>query len=1006
MNAELVVVPFERHVERELGARRRAIAWGRLLDRLAQAFLPDVRRATPEHTRLALADVASRLDHPSFVRARSLGAASWEHMVDALDDAILELRRADVDGRTLRAVADARPSLRGLARLLADAIDALDSRLRGAKGKLVDGRAIESLLADAIDAAAPAAVPVALEASELVVRAFVRFDPCVARLVRVIEGALEHEGGGVRIELGSFATRLDAMRERDPLEVLIDRAGALLGIPPETVPLSRRLGDFTGDGAPADPTAVSIAIAESASAQARAAVLAVMKALRAGTPIERIAVAANDEESLGAVRRLFDEASIPHYDARGPAPARAGIVAFTLDVLSVAARGFPRREVARLLRSTYVDAKKIAGGGKLRPRAVLAVLASALERTPTAHRGDAAATLVHTALVGLEDHEDVEELGAALRRIVSTLGETGVPRSRIEHVTAARVLIDALGLRVRALGLARGVLATDDVAAGVARAELGALAADSHAWEVFADALARYEAAARELALDRAVAPETFEHELRRALESGLPLPSGGRAFAVRIGRPSELAFDVLDEIVVLDANDGVFPRQGSSEGLLSAELAGALMEHDPRRAPPAESERAAAQLAELATVAASASHVTVAYRTEDAGGAALAPAAFVLWLERAGVTSSRWSDAPRAIRPVSPREHELLLLAIAPAYASRSPSAERRAEREIERERWHDRHAANHAAIASENAGALPAVDAIRLIIEQETGGGARPLSVTALERVATCPFQGFASSVLRAGEDRGPEDRPDAREEGTMVHDALRAVFEGAKELLRARPRDREAIQARAEAILAERFRDDRGPLHELAVRRLVEEVKRVLAVAIADDAWDFEAAELAFGVADVAPFVAEAEGARLSLRGTIDRVDVGKYAAAVRVIDYKRAVSASVRPDDLGTVRLQVPVYAARAREHFGVPGAEGRYLATQTPDAAESIDLAGKLAMLLADDAAELRRSLVGLIDPVRRGDVAPRPRAPTVCDRCDLHGGCRRPRFVTEEEEEP
>ncbi len=1002
----LIVVPFERHVERAMQRGERAMAFPRVVDAFARELLPGVRFGGPEHTRLALAEAARDLSHPPLRRARELGALSWERMLDTLDDALLELRRADVDAAYLRGVgARSGASVRAL--LLADVLDAVDARLAAAD--LVDGRAREARIASALEGARDGAalVRAVLEADAVEVRSFLAFDARTARLLREFARVL---GGApaFRLELPSFAAPLDALRERDPLEILIDRAGALLGEPPDTFTVARRLGDFTGDAPPVEPERVSIATCESAEGQARAALLSVMRALARGVPVEQIGIVSpgGDEETLVPLRRLAEEAGVPLYDARGPAPARAGIVAYALEALAVGPRGLPRRDVARLLRSTYLLAgKELAGEGA---RGKLAAIASALEATPTIPRATARESLLHTADVGLSRHRARTELVAVTERIANVLERPAGVRSRAEHVAVARDLFQELGLRVRAEGLARSVLGTDQVPTGVARAELRALAADAHAWEVLHGALVRYEQAVAELAVTTPIAAEVFAHELRRALEAGPPLPGGGRAFAVRVGRLEELAFEPLAHVVVLDANDGVLPRHDDAEGLAGGELAAALRDADARRAPWGEGERGAAQLAALAVLCDRAASVVVAHRTEDDAGAALAESAFVLWLGRAGVARERFTSAPLTTNPLSAREHDLLLLPLAPEYAARLPSAQRRAERERARERWHDRIEADLATAASSEVGLIEGEAA--LVLAQETGV-ARPLSVTALERIGACPFQGFASVVLRAGEDLGPDDRPDVREEGTMVHEALCVVFEGTRELLRQRPRDEAAIRERARALLDEHFAETTTPLRALAIARMREEILRVLDVAIADLAWDFDRAELPFGAGDegLPPFVVEGEDAPLRLRGTIDRVDVAHDVAAVRVIDYKRSVKYDVRVDDIGVTRLQIPVYAACARAAHGVPRAEGAYVPTQTPEMHQRPELAARVEELLADDAAELRRALLRVVAPLRRGEVAPRPITPAVCTRCDLDGGCRRPRFVSgelEAEEQP
>jgi len=1003
----LLVVPTERHVERAGREGIGALTWARLRERLAAAFLPRVVWAAPETTRIALAEVASGLgeDEPLLARVRASGAAAWEGTLDAIDEALGELYAADVAPEALAELERAGGAVGERARFLRVCLERLEARLHAAG--LVDGRRVASSLAWELARHTPAEVAQAVGTPVLVARFLLHWDPADAALWRALAASLDL----ARVELPSFASPLDATRERDPLERIFDASCELLGEPPETAPIARTLGDFTllGGAEPDTLARVDVGKAASSEAQARAAVVTVLRALAKGAPIERVAVAVTriDEQVLVPLRRLFDEARIPVYDARGPAPTGAGIVAFALELLELGARGLPRRTVARVLRSSYLDARRVTGlTDPRRARGALERLATALEQVPTAHGDQPVDVFVATAATfRAERIEESEERAALAGRIAAALMPSAKRVSRKAHVAAARALLGAFGLRFRVDGASRDVLAKDDAPTGVARAELLALAADSHAWDVLEDALARYELAAAQLGAEERCTSSTFVHELRRALEAGPPPPGGGRVGAVRIARLGELAGEELDLLVVVDANEGALPVTEGEGGLVTRALASALRKRSVRAAPVDTELRSARQLGALALAASGAARIQLLFRSADDGGAVLAPAPLVLWLVRSGVLPTSWSEGPLASHPLSERERDLVLMASAPDRARRlAPAAARRALVESVRERFHEGFRPTDLPMI----GRLDEDRVLCTLLEQETGGGARPLSVTAVERMAECSFQGFARQVLRATEDAALEDTPDRREEGIVVHDVLRAIFEACVELWPVRPRDGDSIRARARETLDAIFASPSTQLRALSASRVREEALRVVEVAIADEAWDFAAAEREFGSDGGWPaWTVEQCAARVSLRGKIDRYDVAHGRAAVRVIDYKRSVSVKVLPKDLGLTALQVPVYARVTASQLGVPRAEGLYLPTLTPETPATAAFTARWEEILREDDEGLARIDVTVLDVVRKlraGDVSPEPISPSVCERCHLEGGCRRPRFAVHQEE--
>jgi len=1050
----LVVVPTERHAERFARAGRRAETRASLERRLVAELAPDVRLATPEETRVALAEalgtaaMGDRLLEP-LARA---GGASWMRTVDAIDAAIGALRAARVSSEMLEAVERGGGPAARRAWTLRRAARALDGRLAAAS--LEDGRASGDVLAAAIAAADPRRVRDAASASRVVARFVVAWDARDRAWWSALDASLQRLGGEAVIELPSFAHPLDAERDRDPLEVLFDDLAQAMGEPPRAATIASPLGDLRLEGAPPrgapgddpggaaadDPGGgagdarhfeavasadaprhgVELRQAADAHAQARAAVDAVFHAIAAGAPVEQIAigVARIDEEVLGPLRLALAEARLPAHDPRGPAAAAAAIVASALDAHALASRGLPRLGVASLLRSRYLDASRAAAiddPGEAR-RALLR-LASALERVPSASGPDPVSRLEATAAAYDPD------LAKVARRIGELLWSVERAATRAQHLCAARELWTELGYPARAGFDARTTLARDDAPSGLARAELLALSRDAHAWEVLAAALDDYDRAiARLHASATAVKSDVFRHELVRALEAGGPPPGAGRAGAVRIARLTEVAGEPLACLVVLDANEGVLPSAPQGHPLLPDVVVARLREIDPRRAPAPHAVVAARDLATLALAASRASRIVLVHRTRDEAGSLLEPAPLVSWLARGSVPSSSWSGSPLAGSPLTLRDARLRALAapFAPADAAAIRDAiaaepARRARIERARESFHGSSRAADAV-----TGALAADEGVARALTAATGGGDAPLPVTGLESFARCAFQGYASQVLRARDDASPRETPDAREQGTLAHEALAAAFRATRTMWSARPRDAESIRARAlEAAdgFLQRHASASG-LRRLALDQARDAVARVVAWSLADVDFDFALAEQGFGDGADGSWPAypiEVDGVRARLRGKIDRVDVAAAGAKrVRVVDYKSKSGAKKADKALGKDALQVPLYAAVAAAALGAIDASGRYLPMQEldPTNAPGKDFLEAWRALFAtlgdardEGATKLHLTIASSLRDIRAGALAPRAREEATCDVCSYDGACRRPRFVINEEPE-
>ncbi len=1024
--SELVVVTAERQVELAAKDGIRAETRRRLCDRLAAAFLQNARFAGPATARAALASVLpNALEGDASVARLQRSAEAWERTIDAFDDAIDALRADGVDARALGEVEDGEP----IARLLRRAMNALDARLE--RAGLVDERLRPWRLASAMTRVPAEEVARVIGATSLRARNVVRWDAAEAAWWRAAGSALARVSGGAVVELPVVTKPIDATRASDPFEIVLADVARVLDEAPIEIGIERVVGDatFTGEVPDVARERIEIRRALDADAQARAVVAAVGEALEAGIATDRVAIAVphGSERARAALVRHFEEAGIALHFSAGRVEGALADVAFAL--LDVGTAGLPRRDVASLVRSRALDPSALTEVAEPRAaRASLRDFAEALERTAAAEVDEPLERLVATATALESPARD--RRGALARRIGAALLRPARPGTRAEHARRARTLFAEVGLAARAGGAIRAALARDEPRSGITRCELEAYARDARVLEALGSAVDELERVGLALG-DETCAPETFVHELRRALRVR-GTAGAARAGAVRAVGLEQLAGEPLELLVVVDANDGVLPARASGAGVVTPALHEALLRREERRG--GAHIEAARSLVELAAAAHRARRLVLCHRVTDDDGAALAPSPLVSWLERGGVEAAAFHSAPLLGAPVTMRERELALIAVAPDRAERlAPHAARVAAREAERELLH--------ATSDPSLGRLPRAAELRALLELETGGGARALSVTAIERMSRCAFQGFAAQLLGAlDDDPRTEDAPDRREEGILAHEALGAAFTAAAPLWRARPRDRRAIEEvaafAADAVLAR----SGGALVRASLDRMRLEVARIVSLAIDDVEWDFAYSERGFGNAgDEWPaLVLEDARGRVTLRGRIDRVDVSakrdvangdvdvsakrdvangdvdvsaKRDVAngdvdvsangdVCAIDYKRRVSLPAIAD-LGQSAIQVLLYAIVARRELSARTARGRYLSTLSPrPTSQQFD--ARFAALVdpaPDGSTEVTRAALERIHSLRDGEIAPVPSAPKWCAQCGLDGACRRPRFA-------
>jgi hypothetical protein len=1036
-DGELYVVPSERHVERLAREGKQAETLTSLRSRLAAALLPELAFADRRECRLVLgmalegaeasgpgqlglfggvvpeaaprtAPAEARAD-PLLAAVRARGGASWARLIAALDDAIGVLRARGGTIEHLDRVGKSKGFLGTRARTLAAAMRALDARLAAAGAR--DERLTAALVAEAIVNAEASRVEEILRYRRLRGRWLLAWEPCDLAWWRALDDKLVPRGGGARVVLPTFDRPLAGNRERDPLDALADEVARGLDAPAESETIEPVLGDLTGaDGGDGtlggDPERVELVSASDAVAQARAAAAAVVRALKGGAAMERIAIAfpVLDERARGPLRRALEEEGIVAYESRGAPPSQAPVIAGALLALD-AATSLDRHTVARLLRSGWLDAPRLTGEDRRDAERRIARIARTLESFATAAGEDAAARLLRTATTRTpgrasraNDEEDERERDRDVTlatQLVAMLSRTLKATTRIQQVQAARSLWTDLGIGARA---GRGGLASftsDAVPTGVARASRLAIARDARAWDALVSALDLYETTAHRVgARDQIIDALGFRLELVELLDTGATQPAAGRAAAVRIATLADVAGDALDLLVVLDANEGLLPRDDAQDALVSDSLAEAIATVS-RGAfvAPAKGARRARELTALALAAAEAKHVLLAFAREDGAGAPLGPSAVVDALERAGV-------------PVLTTE---------PEPPRRSGADVRvRVARERERESFFLDPARPRSDVVGDLA---PGQEAARLLVA-ETGGAERALAVTGLERFARCAFMGYAQVVLatRATDMKG--ELPDAREEGTLIHEALAAAFLATRELWARRPRATAEIFERGEAAAGEVLERWQGhaPLRSVIRLRVRDAVRAVLRVALEDETWDFSLAEQTFGARSEGAWpalVLADDDQRLSLRGSIDRIDRAHDGRALRVIDYKRSkTTVQASTSSLGETALQVPLYACVASRQIGLV-ATGAYAPTQARDVGPASKVIAKVAARMdelvdraaSNPLAEIEKRALSIVASARSGTLVPIPASESECRLCEFSGGCRKPRFAMAAAEE-
>jgi len=288
------------------------------------------------------------------------------------------------------------------------------------------------------------------------------------------------------------------------------------------------------------------------------------------------------------------------------------------------------------------------------------------------------------------------------------------------------------------------------------------------------------------------------------------------------------------------------------------------------------------------------------------------------------------------------------------------------------------------------------------------------RGVAPTSLERYAQCPFQYFATQVLRLQPLETPESvvELDARSRGELCHALLRAFYE---RLQRDGPSVAEVDADDASRLLASVappvfavFEKEHWVGYPLLWSLAREETLWLVEQLLREDLRELRQS----GYVPV-KFEVEAKGrfgpglpaplSTVPIRGILDRVDARQEngQTIVRVVDYKYTQSGASKDKDLTTAavrgfRLQPPLYLLAAREVLGQPAvpesAAFYFLAPNRKDG--PVDRSVLDASCWdGETGARIGRSLALILEGIKAGRFFILPGG--YCDHCDYAEVCRR-----------
>jgi RecB family exonuclease len=272
--------------------------------------------------------------------------------------------------------------------------------------------------------------------------------------------------------------------------------------------------------------------------------------------------------------------------------------------------------------------------------------------------------------------------------------------------------------------------------------------------------------------------------------------------------------------------------------------------------------------------------------------------------------------------------------------------------------------------------------------------------VSVSRIDRYLKCPFQFFASEVLKLEEEPDDEDSPPPLERGRFLHALFEGFFRewqrrgrgsiGANEVPEARQLLLELSEAALSTLPEAEAGLERTRLYGSAAGAGI--IDRVLSME-AERPGSIDRRLIEYELDDAFVFRrANGETRIVPLRAKIDRVDL-LAGGGFRVIDYK---SKNV-PDLKRTIQLQVYTSAVEQQLHkAGDPSrrpSEAFYLSMEGPSPIKALRPAKGQSLDDVLMAAEER--MVQAIDDIGAGHFPARPVPRSLCAMCPFDSVCRK-----------
>lgn len=408
------------------------------------------------------------------------------------------------------------------------------------------------------------------------------------------------------------------------------------------------------------------------------------------------------------------------------------------------------------------------------------------------------------------------------------------------------------------------------------------------------------------------LAPREFLVRIRAMLAGDLALTTGP-ARGVQVIEAQAASHRSFDHLFLVGMNLGRFPRRAPSSLLLGEQEREALRAAGLPLDNTAEWDTRERELFE-ALVNGAKQEVTLSYTTLDETGADAIPSSFIALAGGRAADPSNRRDLPALPFPGS---------------ADLLEHARRTAE--IERDRVTGRLSPWNGAIEDES---------LRAWLAQEFGEG-RVWSPTGIEEYAKCPWAWFSRRLLRLDERNDPDEDIDPKARGTVLHDALRRFYDGARDRVGGpvflQPSDRAWAEGLLRVSLAEALAEAQSavwlghpalrPVKQAELERML---LRFLAFEIEENRKTGDGRTTAGKMVRTAvaahevrfeDVVLERDGVRFQFRGIMDRIEVGMDDRApgnwVAAVDYKTTKYACPGAGDREAwddgVVLQVPLYA---------------------------------------------------------------------------------------------